>query len=249
MLCYDGSPRIPTLRAACIGVLLLAGSSGCGLHHAYCTNDCGGCSDAVIVDECGGCDDVGCVGGGCGGDLYPGTCGAKSLGHRGGLSGICLPLLSTRLACGSGCGDVYWNEWICDPPECCDPCDDGGCWVGPQRSVHPGGVVRGAVHRVKGAAVRVIHLGLYGYRGEVCGCGGCGGGCSTCDSTVDCGCSACVECGPACVDGCDGTCVSAGVESRAMIAQTASPRGNVAERTTVAHRPSRAIPIRGRIIR
>ncbi len=250
MLCYDGSPRRTSLRIACISALLLAGSSGCGLHHAYCTNDCGGCSDAVIVAEGGGCSDGGCVEGGCGGDIYPGTCGAKSLGYHGGLSGFCLPLLSTRLACGSGCGDVYWNEWICDPPECCDPCDDGGCWVGPQYSVHPGGVVRGVVHSVKMAAVRVIHLGLYGYRGSACG--GCAVGCaecSTCDFTDPCACGECLECGSGCVDGCDGTCASAAMESHSLAVQSPLPRGTTPAKTTVAHRPSRKIPVRGRIVR
>ena len=115
----------------------------------------------MVTDACG-CDD-----GACSGDLYPGTCGARSLGSCGGLSGFCLPLMSTRLACGSGCGGVYWNEWISDPPECCDPCSDGGCWVGPQPCQHPGGLLVGACRHVTGAVGRVIHLGLYGYRPEL----------------------------------------------------------------------------------
>jgi hypothetical protein len=30
----------------------------------------------------------------------------------------------------SQCGEKYWSEWFNDPPECCDPCDDCGHYVG-----------------------------------------------------------------------------------------------------------------------
>jgi hypothetical protein len=33
--------------------------------------------------------------------------------------------------CGSGCGEIYWDEWHSDPPSC-DPCDDCGNWIGHQ---------------------------------------------------------------------------------------------------------------------
>jgi hypothetical protein len=34
--------------------------------------------------------------------------------------------------CGRGCSDVYWGEWVSDPPDCCDPCDQCfGQWTGP----------------------------------------------------------------------------------------------------------------------
>lgn len=40
------------------------------------------------------------------------------------------------LACGSGCcGEVYWGEWISDPPDCADPCDNCGTYVGPRSRV------------------------------------------------------------------------------------------------------------------
>jgi hypothetical protein len=26
---------------------------------------------------------------------------------------------------------LYWSEWHNDPPQCCDPCDCYGNWVGP----------------------------------------------------------------------------------------------------------------------
>jgi hypothetical protein len=32
------------------------------------------------------------------------------------------------LTCGSGCSEVYWGEWLSDPPACCDPCVNlGNC--------------------------------------------------------------------------------------------------------------------------
>ena len=34
------------------------------------------------------------------------------------------------LGCCSGCGDVYVDEWVSDPPQPCDPCDNCGTWVG-----------------------------------------------------------------------------------------------------------------------
>jgi hypothetical protein len=34
--------------------------------------------------------------------------------------------------CGSGCGEVYWSEWHNDPPDCLDPCNRCGNYVGPQ---------------------------------------------------------------------------------------------------------------------
>jgi len=35
------------------------------------------------------------------------------------------------LTCGAGCGEVYCDEWINDPPSDCDPCDPCGNHVGP----------------------------------------------------------------------------------------------------------------------
>jgi hypothetical protein len=26
---------------------------------------------------------------------------------------------------------LYWSEWHNDPPQCCDPCDRCGNWIGP----------------------------------------------------------------------------------------------------------------------
>ena len=98
---------------------------------------------------------------------YPGSCGTCRRGSGGGLSGIVLPLLSTRLACGSGCGSMYWSEWIADPPSPCDPCDDNGCWVEPQ-GFHPyqnphGGPILRTLGRVKRSIHHILRASLYGY--------------------------------------------------------------------------------------
>jgi hypothetical protein len=34
------------------------------------------------------------------------------------------------MACDAGCGDVYWGEWVSDPPAACDPCDCHGGYTG-----------------------------------------------------------------------------------------------------------------------
>lgn len=35
----------------------------------------------------------------------------------------------------AGCGQRYWSPWVDDPPDCCDPCDHHGQWIGQQRGV------------------------------------------------------------------------------------------------------------------
>ncbi len=35
--------------------------------------------------------------------------------------------------CGDSCGEVFWHEWFSIPPECCDQCDDCGCFTGKTR--------------------------------------------------------------------------------------------------------------------
>ncbi len=43
----------------------------------------------------------------------------------------CLSPLQQLMGCSSGCGEIYWDEWLSDPPDCCDPCDQCGNWIGP----------------------------------------------------------------------------------------------------------------------
>ena len=80
-----------------------------------------------------------------------------------------------NLVCGSGCGEVYYGEWISTPPDCADPCC-GEQFVGGATPCRPGCWQPGILLR-----------SLYGGRnctGEQsstpCGCGdhACDGGCS-----------------------------------------------------------------------
>lgn len=84
-----------------------------------------------------------------------------------------------KASCRTGCGEIYWDEWLSDPPDCCDPCDDCGNWVGPQ-SCCRGGKLSG------------LWTSLWGCRGEPCRdgenccqseCTACGG--SSCSSCTD----------------------------------------------------------------
>src|SRR5690606_32343758 len=81
---------------------------------------------------------AGCLDGQC-----PPAGGCTSCGPsygQGRFTDLVFPLLSNQLTCGSGCGPLYWNEWLSDPPDCCDPCDNHGVWTGP-RAAPVGGVL------------------------------------------------------------------------------------------------------------
>jgi len=60
-----------------------------------------------------------------------GVCGGDCVGHT--------PSSYTKhmLTCASGCGEIYWGEWLSDPPDACDPCDNHGNWIGPQPCCAP----------------------------------------------------------------------------------------------------------------
>jgi hypothetical protein len=99
------------LRYVLLPCLALALLSGCCVHR-------GGVRHAefeslVSASSCAGCE-------GC--DSAP-ACGWDR--------GLLNPLRSL-LSCGSGCGEWYVDEWLSDPPDCCDPGDNWGNWVGPQ---------------------------------------------------------------------------------------------------------------------
>ena len=82
------------------------------LSHAGC------CSVQLVGDGCG----MGTCGGGCGvGGCVDGcdSCGVSAYGSI--RSRIANRIRSTN--CGSGCGEIYWDEHINEPPVC-DPC---GC--------------------------------------------------------------------------------------------------------------------------
>jgi hypothetical protein len=109
---------------------------GCGCEDLGCGNDCGccpcgnqdcdGCCNEYsdCGDNCGGCSDgfCGCVDdGGCQGACWDGTCRRKK------CSWLC------KLG---ACGEVYWNEWVSDPPDCCDPCNCCGDYIDPLYGRH-----------------------------------------------------------------------------------------------------------------
>lgn len=83
-------------------------------------------------------------------------------------NGSCSERLVHRLACGSGCGEVYWGEWISDPPDCADPCDQCGNYVGPRLRV----------------ASCLTWSNLFGQRTGSCDCGVCA---ACLHTTCDCG--------------------------------------------------------------
>lgn len=138
--------------------LMTASGSGCALRRGFvpCCGSCGqgcggiqGCNDCgvtndPILGDCGSC-------GVCGGNSCPGF-------TPGGF-------MKYMLTCGSGCSNqIYYGEWISDPPACCDPCDNCGKFTGPVCCRRPGAATIGA---------------MWGSRfpGSCCG-GSCGGGCS-----------------------------------------------------------------------
>jgi len=134
-------------------------NGGCGL---FTHGGCCLCIPKPIVwcgyeNECGphGCDSCAC----------PSDCGLFSFCHW-------------NKTCGKGCGEVYWGEWVSDPPDCCDPCDQCfGQWTGPHGYCQLG-------------PLQHLLAALHGYKycpRPCCGewCGGCcgrrgGAGCAAC---------------------------------------------------------------------
>ena len=108
------------------------------------------------------------------------------------------------LACGSGCGEIYYGDWVSNPPNSCNECDARGYAYGINSRFpwlcnywrwwwRPLGVQ----YRPNGGygnPYRCAHPGLgdYGYRtwpllGDPCGCGGgCESGCSPGCAKGDC---------------------------------------------------------------
>jgi hypothetical protein len=131
------------IRAITALALLCMVASGCASPYTYYCED--GCTPPTIsgrmgdvpgwapghCGDCGGCDD-------CGGCADCGDCTACGSGPCG-----CPPLFGgffRMLTCSAGCGEIYWGEWINDPPDECDPCDDCGNWIGPQTCCPPKGL-------------------------------------------------------------------------------------------------------------
>jgi hypothetical protein len=162
-------------------VALLAGAGCCC--QPRCGDPCGGLGCGPACNTCCLCLPKPIIWNGACNDCAPGPCESCACPTECGI----LPWLRRSKVCGKGCGEVYWGEWISDPPDCCDPCDPCyGCYTGPND---------GCCHL--GPCQRLL-AALHGYKycpkpccGEVCGgfchkgaCGGCGGcgevGCTSC---------------------------------------------------------------------
>lgn len=87
--------------------------------------------------------------------------------------------LNGRCYCGKSCCDRYWGEWVSDPPDCCDPCNQCGNFVGP-RGCGPGPIRRLLSH----IACNSCCNSCGGAGCDICGGGYVPGhsspGCSTC---------------------------------------------------------------------
>ena len=76
------------------------------------------------------------------GRARPGPIDCECGGHGCGMCRMGLfGLARYRATCGAGCGEMYLDEWASDPPDCCDPCDDGMCRRG-CRGGCGGGIMR-----------------------------------------------------------------------------------------------------------
>lgn len=131
-------------------VLSFGGGCACVQNrHQGCGDSCCPNPNDPILGDCNKC-------GVCGGNDCPGytPCG----------------YLKYMLTCGAGCSEIYWGEWISDPPDCCDPCDNCGNWTGP-----------GCCNRkpVRNALKALWGTRYFGGCCSTCGDNGCDGGCTS----------------------------------------------------------------------
>jgi hypothetical protein len=159
-------------RLVCVmmtALALMSAGSGCCCMDRYYYGDCHrpllrGRLGGRAGDDCGCHGGGGCASGNCGGGCTDGSCGASC--GRGGHN-LCgfnpFRAIFNVFHCSSGCGEFYFDEWINDPPDRCDPCDECyGNYVG-QRACPPRWQLGGR--------------GWFG--GRQCD-GGCDGGCDSC---------------------------------------------------------------------
>ena len=158
--------------ALLLAITTLVVANGCCINRYGCGGYYrGGCSEYSENECCGSS-----------------CCEATPYRHCG--RGSCLSLLAAPfrplvglMKCGTGCGEVYWGEWTSDPPDCCDPCDSCGNWVGD-------GCCLPRLQKLFWG--RRYRCGS-GYEGQSCGCDSCGG---SVPHGPGCGCDSCSRGGP-----------------------------------------------------
>jgi hypothetical protein len=140
--------------SGCCGVRMTGGGCGCGIAVMHSTGGCDSVCDS-------GCDAAGCGAAPCGGcsTHFNSQIAARM---RTGLFG----------GCTSGCGEVYCDEHINEPPTC-DPCGMNGEFVGGGC-----GPCRPLLHRIRDMMGTPFLAGCDSC-GVSSGCDSCSGGCST----------------------------------------------------------------------
>lgn len=140
----------PTLSVVSLATAIIALASGCCVDRQF-----GPHGHGVGPYVAGGCD----------------GCGDEKCGGVGHIAQH--PFDHLTKGFGGGCGEVYWDEWISDPPYCCDPCDDHGNWVGTK-----------CCPRWLKNGWRTLWGARHGGHADGCGCETCAtphhGGCSSC---------------------------------------------------------------------
>jgi len=113
----------------------------CGVRagDSECDGDCGmprggpcghrPCLARLNRAACEPCDDAACDDAPCD-DAGYGRCGRCGRCGHGGLLAWVFGLLRGSTYCDSGCGERYWGDWYGDPPDCHDPCDQCGNYIG-----------------------------------------------------------------------------------------------------------------------
>lgn len=109
--------------------------------------------------------------------------------------------LRRTLACGSGCGEIYYGEWVSNPPNTCNECDARGFAYGINARVPwlcnawflPWGVKYRANGEGYGNPLRGVHRGIDqygGYRSDYWNrIGVVGNNCSSCSTGCESGCA------------------------------------------------------------
>jgi hypothetical protein len=124
------------------GPILRTGWNPCDADHCDPCCNCGPCHPGILARlfpppyaemGCGPCDD------GC--DPCCNPCSTPCCGLRHGARPchdrtyygpltFVFSIFGANTWCGSGCGERYWGDFRSCPPDCCDPCDGCGNYIG-----------------------------------------------------------------------------------------------------------------------